>query len=205
MKNLIWKCVNTVRKKAALLLLTVLATQSLYALDYPEAGDFAKGSKAWSENCARCHNMRNPTDLKDGLTSLFHMRVRAGLTGQETRDIVTFLKGVNTRSRNGSVSNAEVKASVNESQDKLLGKGIYENNCMACHSADGRGGLPSVPDFTRKNGRLTKKDSELLSNIINGYQSSGSLMAMPPRGGNSQLSDADLNAALKYIKASFSE
>lgn len=205
MNSLIWKSVSTLVKRAALLLLTALAAQSLYALDYPEEGDFSKGSKAWSENCARCHNMRNPTDLKNGLTSLFHMRVRAGLTGQETRDIVTFLKGINTYSRRESVSNVMVRSSVTDVQDTLSGKRIFENNCMACHGADGRGSLPSVPDLTKKNGRLTKKDSELLSNIINGYQSADSLMPMPPRGGNSQLSDADLNAALKYIKASFSE
>lgn len=205
MKGLIWKNVSSVGRKAALLLLVVLAAPSLYALDYPEAGDFAKGSKTWSENCARCHNMRNPTDLRGGLTSLFHMRVRAGLTGQETRDIVTFLQGVNTRSRKRSINNATVTSSVAEVQETLSGQHIYENNCMACHGADGRGALPSVPDFARKNGRLTKKDSELLSNIINGYQSASSLMPMPPRGGNSQLSDADINVALKYIKASFSQ
>lgn len=205
MNSLIWKYFGKASKKAVLLSIMVLAAQPILAIDYPEAGNFAEGSKAWSENCARCHNMRNPTDLRDGLTSLFHMRVRAGLTGQETRDIVTFLKGVNTSSEKVGGNSVELETRAIESRGVYAGKDVYENNCMACHSVDGKGSLPGVPDFTRENGRLAKADSELLSSIINGYQSSGSLMPMPPRGGNSQLSDADLKSALNYIRAAFYE
>ena len=58
------------------------------AADYPEPGDFQKGATSWAENCARCHNMRSAKDLRDDqwITTTFHMRVRAGLTGQESRD-----------------------------------------------------------------------------------------------------------------------
>ena len=43
--------------------------------------------------------MRSPTDLRDDqwITTVFHMRVRAGLTGQEARDILTFLQGSNAK------------------------------------------------------------------------------------------------------------
>jgi len=204
MTNLIWKSVSTLSKRTALLLLTALAIQPLYALDYPEEGDFAQGSKAWSENCARCHNMRSPSDLRDDqwVTTVFHMRVRAGLTGQETRDILTFLQGSNARVENIDLGKVE---STTADSASISGKQIYESNCLACHGANGKGNIPGVPDFNAKNGRLSKSDSELLSNIITGIQSPGSSMPMPPRGGNNQLSDADLNAALKYIKAAFSE
>ena len=204
MITLIMKNLSSCGKSATLLLVMLLATPSLYALDYPEAGDFAKGSKAWSENCARCHNMRSPSDLRDDqwVTTMFHMRVRAGLTGQETRDILTFLQGSNARVERSEI----VKVSATTSQStNISGKQIYESNCLACHGANGKGSIPGVPDFTDRKGRLSKGDSELLSNIITGIQSPGSSMPMPPRGGNSQLTDADLNAALKYIKASFSE
>lgn len=204
MKNLIWKNINIVCRKTALLLLTALVTQFVYALDYPEAGDFAQGSKTWSENCMRCHNMRSPTDLRDDqwVTTVFHMRVRAGLTGQETRDILTFLQGSNARVNNIDMGLVE---STTAESTRISGKPIYESNCLACHGANGKGSIPGVPDFTAKNGRLSKSDSELLSNIITGIQSPGSSMPMPPRGGNSALSNADLNAVLRYIKASFSE
>ena len=204
MNILIWKSVSTLSKRTALLLLTALVIQPLYALDYPEEGDFAQGTKAWSENCARCHNMRSPSDLRDDqwVTTVFHMRVRAGLTGQETRDILTFLQGSNARVEN--VDLGQVESTTTDSVS-ISGKQVYESNCLACHGANGKGSIPGVPDFNAKNGRLSKSDSELLSNIITGIQSPGSSMPMPPRGGNSQLSDTNLNAALKYIKASFSE
>jgi len=58
---------------------------------------FARGAKAWADNCARCHNMRNPKELRDDQwrAAMAHMRVRAGLTGQETRDVLAFLQGSN--------------------------------------------------------------------------------------------------------------
>ncbi len=202
MKNLIWKSVSTGSKKISFLLLTALVIQPSYALEYPEAGDAAKGSKAWSENCARCHNMRSPTDLRDDqwITTVFHMRVRAGLTGQEARDILTFLQSSNARVKNVDLDQVKSTAAVSED---VSGKQVYESNCLGCHGANGKGNIPGVPDFTDKNGRLSKDDSELLHNIINGIQSPDSSLPMPPRGGNSQLSDADLAATLKYIKISF--
>tara|TARA_Y100000780_G_C13580103_1_gene376383 strand:- start:241 stop:858 length:618 start_codon:yes stop_codon:yes gene_type:complete len=204
MTNLIWKSVSALSMRKALLLLTALAVQPLYALDYPEEGDFSKGSKVWSENCARCHNMRSPSDLRDDqwVTTVFHMRVRAGLTGQETRDILTFLQGSNARVEN--VDLVQVESTTTDSAS-ISGKQIYESNCLACHGANGKGSIPGVPDFNVKNGRLSKSDNELLSNIITGVQSPGSSMPMPPRGGNSQLSDTDLNSVLKYIRSSFTD
>lgn len=58
---------------------------------------FARGAKTWSENCARCHNMRDPKELRDDQwrAAVAHMRVRAGLTGQETRDVLKFLQESN--------------------------------------------------------------------------------------------------------------
>lgn len=61
------------------------------------AGDFNRGVKAWSDNCARCHNMRDPKEFRDDQwrVIVMHMRVRGGLTGQDARDILTFLQGSN--------------------------------------------------------------------------------------------------------------
>lgn len=205
MKNTIFKRIYNNGKEIFVSIFLVVTSQWVMALDYPEAGDFSQGSKAWSENCARCHNMRSPTDLRDDqwVTTVFHMRVRAGLTGQETRDILTFLQGSNAKVKNNQkVISKPVAVSASAIQS---GKYIYTNNCVACHGVNGKGSLPGVPDFTDQNGRLSKSDSELLSNIINGFQSSGSSMPMPPRGGNNQLSDVDLDAAFKYIKKTFGE
>lgn len=76
-------------------LLTI--STSIVAGEYPVEGDLAKGAKAWADNCNRCHNIRQANELRDDqwITTMFHMRVRAGLTGQETRDILTFLQQSN--------------------------------------------------------------------------------------------------------------
>lgn len=63
----------------------------------PTAGDYTRGVKAWAENCQRCHNMRDPKEFSDDQWHVIvtHMRLRAGLTGQTTRDILTFLQRSN--------------------------------------------------------------------------------------------------------------
>ena len=71
--------------------------QTAAAAEWPIKGDFGKGAQLWVENCNRCHNFRDPRELRDDqwITSIYHMRVRAGLTGQETRDLVTFMQQSN--------------------------------------------------------------------------------------------------------------
>jgi len=69
------------------------------ASDAPDnkEGDFLRGAKAWADNCTRCHNVRDPKELRDDQwkTTIFHMRVRGGLTGQQTRDIIKFMQESN--------------------------------------------------------------------------------------------------------------
>jgi len=96
------KVTNKFRGKMVLQL-AVLATGitggfgSAFAAEFPEPGDVAAGGVAWVENCTHCHNLRNPNELRDDqwITSMFHMRLRAGLTGKETRDILSFIQAAN--------------------------------------------------------------------------------------------------------------
>jgi cytochrome c5 len=55
------------------------------------------GSQLWSENCARCHNMRSPSSYSDAEweVAMHHMRVRARLTPEEHKAILEFLKSAN--------------------------------------------------------------------------------------------------------------
>ena len=55
------------------------------------------GSQLWSENCARCHNMRSPSAYTDAEWEvvMYHMRVRAKLTPEEHKKILEFLKSSN--------------------------------------------------------------------------------------------------------------
>ncbi|NQU69744.1 MAG: cytochrome c [Rhodospirillales bacterium] len=58
---------------------------------------FARGAKAWATQCVRCHNLRSPKEMtdKDWSIVMSHMRLRAGLPGQMTRDIEAFLRASN--------------------------------------------------------------------------------------------------------------
>lgn len=87
----------SINKQLLIILGMMLSSGSLIAGDFPEKGDMVRGAKAWSDNCIRCHNLRNAGELRDDqwITTVFHMRVRGGLTGQETRDILTFLQSTN--------------------------------------------------------------------------------------------------------------
>lgn len=63
----------------------------------PDAGAFARGARLWANNCGRCHNVRDPKELRDDQWKpvMTHMRIRAPLTGAEQRDILLFLQASN--------------------------------------------------------------------------------------------------------------
>lgn len=65
-----------------------------------DLGSFAmekSGAVLWGENCSRCHNAPDPTAFSDTQWETIgaHMRVRAGLTAEETNKIITFLQQSN--------------------------------------------------------------------------------------------------------------
>jgi len=68
-----------------------------YSGDKSTAGDIGRGAKAWAENCMRCHNARDPREFRDDSWKpvIYHMRVRGGLTGQQTRDILAYIQASN--------------------------------------------------------------------------------------------------------------
>lgn len=73
----------------------LLASPVAYAESpHEDAAAFSRGAKSWAQNCARCHNMRDVKEYRDDQWKVIvnHMRVRAGLTGQEARDILLFLQ-----------------------------------------------------------------------------------------------------------------
>lgn len=95
MKILIYS--NTTLSAIALSLFGLLLPLPVGASDRPETGDYATGAKVWVENCGRCHNIRDARELRDdqSFSPMFHMRLRAGRTGQVTRDTLAFLTASN--------------------------------------------------------------------------------------------------------------
>lgn len=83
------------------------------------------------------------------------------------------------------------------------GRQVYTQTCIVCHGADGRGAIRGTPDFTRRDGPLVKSDDTLLQHAERGFQTPGSPMAMPPKGGNARLSEQDLKNAIAYMRREF--
>ena len=77
------------------------------------------------------------------------------------------------------------------------GKALYATTCVACHGANGKSAIPGVADLGTS---MAKSDVQLIASILNGYQSKGSPMAMPPKGGNPTLTDADAAALVVYLR-----
>ncbi|MCF6263156.1 MAG: c-type cytochrome [Xanthomonadales bacterium] len=71
------------------------------------------------------------------------------------------------------------------------GAAIYQTACLACHSS-GVAGAPKLvaADWTN---RLPQGEDTLVDHAING------LNAMPPKGGQMQLSDAEVRAAVLHM------
>lgn len=76
--------------------------------------------------------------------------------------------------------------------DAAKGKSVYDTACMACHAA-GVAGAPKTGDKAAWAPRLNTGKDALYAAVIKGKG------AMPPKGGNASLSDADIKAAVDYM------
>jgi len=63
--------------------------------------------------------------------------------------------------------------------------------------------MPGVPDLTAKDSVLNKSETELVRNTLKGMQSPGSSLAMPPKGGNPELTEQNIIDAVRYMRMTF--
>jgi len=75
------------------------------------------------------------------------------------------------------------------------GSDVYSQTCAMCHSAGIPGilGAPKLGAQTDWGSRLASGRPELLHSVLRGKG------AMPPKGGNASLSDAQAEEALNYM------
>ncbi|MCJ7838019.1 MAG: c-type cytochrome, partial [Burkholderiales bacterium] len=79
-----------------------------------------------------------------------------------------------------------------QAQELPNAKAVYDATCAPCH-ATGAAGAPRTGDTAAWSARFDKGISELYASAIKGKG------AMPPKGGNSSLTDAQVMAAVNYI------
>lgn len=78
------------------------------------------------------------------------------------------------------------------------GKQTYESTCHVCHGT-GIAGAPKFGDKAAWAPRLAEGIATLHQHALQGFQ--GKSGVMPPKGGNTALSDADVQAAVDYMAA----
>jgi len=76
---------------------------------------------------------------------------------------------------------------------------LYNQYCMSCHAEDGSGELPGVPDLTENKKWMKLSESELYMKLDKGFQTPGSIMPMPPRGGAVDLTDKQFLEVIRYF------
>lgn len=85
-------------------------------------------------------------------------------------------------------------------EEEHVGKTAYGSICVACHGS-GIPGIPQLGDASAWAPRIAQGNDILYEHAINGYTGSSG-MPMPAKGGNPNLSDDDVKAAVDYLISS---
>ena len=113
--------------------------------------------------------------------------VDAGDTKAAAEEIAKRLKPV------GEVAIGEAKPDAGGVVD---GKKVYEGLCQACHGT-GAAGAPKAGDKGAWGSRIAQGKDTLFKHAIAGF--TGKSGAMPAKGGNPALSDAEVKAAVEHL------
>lgn len=93
-----------------------------------------------------------------------------------------------------AVTAAPAAPAASAAPGKADGKKVYDTACMACH-ATGAAGAPKLGDKAAWAPRLKAGTDALYASSVKGKG------AMPPKGGNASLSDAEVKAAVDFLVA----
>ena len=184
------------------------------------------GEEVVKSVCAACHQAGVAGAPKIGDQAAWAPRIKGGLNAL-VRDAIKGVRGMPPKGGNPSLSDDEVARAVvfmaNQAGAKFKepapkapaqkpqavaaaapggaakpaagaadGKQVFDSTCMACH-ATGVAGAPKLGDKAAWAPRLKQGMDTLVQSALKGKG------AMPPKGGNASLSDADLRAAIEYM------
>ena len=86
-------------------------------------------------------------------------------------------------------------------QQLMMGRGVWMGTCRNCHLM-GVSGAPAVTNYEAWAPRIEKGKPALYQSALNGLKGEDGKFRMPPRGGNTQLSDEQVRQAVDYMVAS---
>ncbi len=86
----------------------------------------------------------------------------------------------------------------------MKGREVFEQTCRSCHASSGLG-MPGLgKDLVRSDYVAKRDDASLVAFVVKGREVTDPLnttkVAMPPKGGNANLSDAEIGAAIAYVR-----
>jgi mono/diheme cytochrome c family protein len=82
--------------------------------------------------------------------------------------------------------------------DEVDGAALFKQRCSMCHGQDGKGiSFMKTPDYTDPKWQAGITDAQIVDTIKNGKPDT----AMKPYGGGATLSDAEIQALVKQIRA----
>lgn len=82
--------------------------------------------------------------------------------------------------------------------DLAKGEDVYKKTCAMCH-ATGVAGAPKPGDKADWQPRIAQGEAVLYEHALKGF--TGAKGMMPPKGGNTALSDEEVKAAVDYLVA----
>ena len=85
--------------------------------------------------------------------------------------------------------------------DLAMGRSVWMGTCRNCHLL-GVAGAPAVTDYPAWSPRIVKGNELLYNSALGGVRGQQGEIRMPPRGGNTRLSDEQVKRAVDYMVAS---
>ncbi len=138
------------------------------------------------------------TLIKHAIEGIRQMPPRGGdadLSDTEVARAVAYMAnaaGAKFKEPEAAAPAAPAAAGAAPKADPAKGKAVYEANCAACH-ATGVAGAPKMGDKAAWGPRVSQGYATLYSHALNGIR------AMPAKGGNAALPEADLANAVGYL------
>jgi cytochrome c5 len=157
------------------------------ALGAPKIGDKA----AWGKRIAA----GLPKLIADATKGVGQMPPRGGnpdVSDDELARAIVYMANQSGANFKEPATKPAAQTATPAAAGKLDGKSIYEQTCTACH-ATGAAGAPKAGDKAAWAPRLKTGMNALYNSVLNGKG------AMPPKGGNASLSDAEVKAAADYL------
>lgn len=182
--------------------------------------DAGKGRTVYQAACAACHATGAAGAPKLGDSAAWAARLGAGATALQTNalkgkgamppkggnmalpdaDVRAAVDFMLAQARPGAVATVAAPAAVApaasavQTADTSKGRTVYQAACAACHTT-GVAGAPKLGDGAAWTPRISAGIGALQVAALKGKG------AMPPKGGNASLADADVRAAVDFIVA----